>query len=67
MVRNPPNTASSKGKGQCLGVVTKRLWEHVSGSIPETEVSPVKQDTDVAPDIGRVNHDYSCASNTDSR
>ena len=42
-------------------------WENVSGSIPETEVSPVKQDTDIAPDIGRANHDYSCFSNADSR
>ena len=41
--------------------------EHVSGSIPETEVSPLKQDTDVAPDIGRANHDSSCTSNADSR
>ena len=31
--------------------------ENVSGSIPETEVSLVKQDTDVAPDIGRANHE----------
>ena len=42
-------------------------WEHFSGSIPETEVSAVRQDTDVAPDIVRVNHDYSCSSNADSR
>ena len=25
---------------------------------PETEVAPVKQDTDVASDIGRANDDY---------
>ena len=42
-------------------------WEHISGSIPETEVSPVNQDTDVVPDIGCANHDYSCASNADFR
>ena len=42
-------------------------WEHFSGSIPETKVSPVKQDTGVALDIGRANHDYSCSSNADSR
>ena len=45
----------------------KDLGEHVSGLIPEAEVSPVKQDTDVAPDIRRANYDYSCSSNTDSR
>ena len=28
------------------------------GSILGTEVSPVRQDTDEAPDIGRANHDY---------
>ena len=33
-----------------------------SGSIPETEVSPVKQDTDVVQDIGRANHDYEVCS-----
>ena len=56
MVRNPPKTVGPRGKGQRLGVVPKD-WEHVSGSIPETEVSPVRQDTDVAPDIRRANHD----------
>ena len=41
-------------------------WEHISGTIPETEVSTVKRDTDVAPDIGRTHDDYSCWSNADS-
>ena len=66
MVRNPPKTVGPKGTVQRLGVVTKRL-ENVSGSISETELSPVKQGTDVALDIGRANHDCSCSSNVDSR
>ena len=45
----------------------QKTWEHVSGSIPESEISPVKQDTDLAPDIGRASHDYSCSSNADFR
>ena len=38
VVRNPPKTVGPKEKDERLGVVTKRLWEHVSGSICETEV-----------------------------
>ena len=48
-------------------MVTKRLKTYVSGSIPGSGVSPVRQDTDLAPDIDvrSTNHDYSCSSNAD--
>ena len=52
VVRIPSKSVGPKGKGQRLGVVTKR---------------PVKQDTDVAPDIGRANYDDSYSFNADSR
>ena len=51
LVWNPPKTIRPKGK-----VWWPKDWEHVSGSIPGTEVSPITQDTDVALDIGRLNH-----------
>ena len=47
-------------KGPAPWCGDQNTWEHVSGSISETEVSLVKQDTGVAQDIGRANHNYSC-------
>ena len=35
--------------------------------VPDTEISPVRQDTDVAPGIGRANHDCGCSPNADSK
>ena len=66
MVRNPPKTVDPKDVF-APWCDDQKIGEHVSGSILETELSPIKQDTHVAPDIGRENHDYSCSSNAESR
>ena len=64
---DPTYNCRSKRKQPAPWCGDQKTWEHVSGSILRTEVSPVRQDTDVAPDIGRARHDYSCSSNADSR
>ena len=58
VVWNPAKTIGLKGKGQRLGVMTKRLGAYLGYRSRDRIFAAVKQDAEVAPDIVRANHSH---------